>query len=76
MEKPFAPTVELLTWLARRPRTYDETIEIWHSHCPRSTVWEDSLAEGLVSIERANGTSTVALTHRGLATLERAERGR
>ena len=70
------PTVELLSWLSSRTRTYDEAIEAWHSHCPRLTVWEDALIEGLIRIERANGNSIVALTGRGRATLDRAGRSR
>ena len=69
-------TVELLSWLSSRTRTYDETIESWHSHCPRLTVWEDALIDGLIRIERDDGNSTVALTGRGRATLGRAERTR
>ena len=38
-----APTLELLAWIAERPRTYPETIEAWKSSCPRLTVWEDAL---------------------------------
>jgi diamine N-acetyltransferase len=68
------PMVELLSWLSSRTRTYDEAIEAWHSHCPRLTVWEDALIDGLIRIERDNGNSTVALTQRGRATLVRAER--
>jgi diamine N-acetyltransferase len=71
---PEPPIVELLSWLSSRTRTYDEAIEAWHSHCPRLTVWEDALIDGLIRIERDNGNSTVALTGRGRATLERAER--
>jgi hypothetical protein len=75
--EPAAPTVELLSWLATRARTYDEAIEAWHSHCPRLTVWEDALADGFIRIERrGDGKSTVALTERGRATLVRAERSR
>jgi hypothetical protein len=74
---PSTPTVELLSWLSIRPRTYAETIEAWHSHCPRLTVWEDALGERLIRIERGRaGSSTVALTERGRATLARAERSR
>jgi hypothetical protein len=69
---PDAPTIELLSWLSLRTRTYDETIEAWHSHCPRLTVWEDALGEGLIRIERGDGASTVALTERGRSTLVRA----
>jgi hypothetical protein len=47
-----APTLQLLAWIAERPRSYPETIEAWRSSCPRLTVWEDAIAEGLVRIER------------------------
>ena len=65
-----APTVELLSWLTSRPRTYDEAIDAWGSHCPRLTVWEDALIGGLIRIERnGEGGSTVAVTDAGLAAL-------
>lgn len=65
-----APTVELLSWLSQRVRSYDEAIEAWHSHCPRLTVWEDALIGGLIRVERVpGGRSTVALTERGRAAL-------
>jgi hypothetical protein len=47
-----APTLELLAWIAERPRTYPETIEVWKSSCPRLTVWEDALSDGLVRVDR------------------------
>jgi hypothetical protein len=69
-----APTVELLSWLSVRTRTYDEAIDAWQSHCPRLTVWEDALIDGLIRIERTRGeSSTVRLTDRGRAVLVRAE---
>jgi hypothetical protein len=72
---PPGPTVELLSWLAASTRTYDDAIEVWHSHCPRLTVWEDALIDGLIRIERIGvGNSTVGLTDRGRAVLVRAER--
>ena len=46
-----APTEQLLAWIAERPRRYDETIEVWKTSCPRLSVWEDALADGLVRIE-------------------------
>jgi hypothetical protein len=49
-----APTLELLAWIAERSRTYPETIEVWKSSCPRLTVWEDALADGLVRVERGH----------------------
>jgi hypothetical protein len=75
--EPAAPTVELLSWLSTRRRTYDEAIEAWHSHCPRLTVGEDALVGGLIRIERGGGgRSTVGLTGHGRATLARAARSR
>jgi hypothetical protein len=66
-----APTVELLSWLALRPRSYEEAIDVWKSHCPRLTVWDDALVDGLIRIERnGGGASTVCLTDRGRAALD------
>ena len=46
-------TIELLNWLGVRPRTYTDTIDAWHTHCPRLSVWEDALIDGLISVERS-----------------------
>jgi hypothetical protein len=71
--EPSAPTVELLSWLAQRRRTYDETIDAWGSHCPRLTIWEDAVVARLIRIERSgDGGSTVALTAAGRAMLDGA----
>ena len=61
-----APTLQLLDWLAERDRTYAETLEAWKSSCPRLTVWEDALADGLVRIEGG----AVRLTDAGLRALD------
>jgi hypothetical protein len=72
--RPPGPMLELLSWLALKPRTYEEAIDAWRSHCPRLTVWEDAVIDGLIRIERTHGGgSTVALTERAGAVL-RAER--
>jgi hypothetical protein len=49
-----SPTLQLLAWIAERPRTYPETMEAWKSSCPRLTVWEDAVADRLVRVERGN----------------------
>lgn len=59
-------TLELLTWISARPRTYAEAMEAWRSNCPRHSVWDDARIAGLVA---ANG-SGVALTERGRALLD------
>jgi hypothetical protein len=55
-----APTLQLLAWIAERPRTYPETIDAWKSSCPRLTVWEDALSDGLVRVERGQVLLTAA----------------
>jgi hypothetical protein len=60
-----APTLELLAWISERPRSYAETMEAWNSHCPRLTVWEDAIADGLVTV----GRDGVRLTAGGSAAL-------
>jgi hypothetical protein len=47
-----APTMQLLSWIAERSRSYAETIETWKTSCPRLSTWEDALADGLVRIDR------------------------
>jgi len=67
--------LELLAWIAGGPRTYGETMEAWRSHCPRQSVWEDALDQGLIEISGGGGTvedASVTLTDRGRAVLSEA----
>jgi hypothetical protein len=43
-----ALTRQLLEWIDANPRTYAEALDVWHSHCPRHTIWEDALEAGLI----------------------------
>lgn len=60
-----ASTLELLTWVTIRARTYEDVVEAWKSNCPRYAVWDDAVTAGLVTA----GRDGVALTDRGLAAL-------
>ena len=70
-------TMELLEWVAERERTYHETLAAWSSHCPHLSIWEDTLIDGLVRVERSpsSRTSMVALTDRGRAALGETRAG-
>ena len=59
--------VEFLSWVASRRRTYDEAMEAWQSHCPRQTIWEDAIIEGLIELDREDTfrEPEVILTSRG-----------
>ena len=61
-----ASTLELLTWVTARERSYEDVVEAWRSNCPRHAVWDDAVTAGLVRAAR----DRVALTERGRATLE------
>jgi hypothetical protein len=70
-EKVSPLTLQFLAWIADRTRTYVETMDAWQTTCPRHTVWEDALSDGLIQVE-AHGQSQecrVALTPRGRAVL-------
>ena len=68
MAAPGLLMVEFLMWVSKRRRTYDETMDAWRSTCPRMTIWEDALSDGLVKVEPHR--SEVSLTSRGSAVLE------
>ena len=59
---------EFLVWVSDRPRSYREAMEAWRTSCPRLSVWEDAIIEGLVQLENGDA-STVALTSLGRAAL-------
>jgi hypothetical protein len=61
--------LELLAWVASRPRTYAETIDAWRSNCPRLAVWDDAVVDGLIRIVRDDGRVRVDLTELGRSLL-------
>lgn len=67
-----AGMLEFLQWVSSRPRTYAEAMEAWRSSCPRYTVWEDALAEGLIQVGSDGPLQApeVKLTPRGSAVLD------
>ena len=66
--------IEFLAWISVRRRTYAEAMEAWQSTCPRHTVWEDALTDGLIQFEGTLQQSDVTLTPRGRAILEEKHR--
>jgi hypothetical protein len=64
--------LELLAWIARSPRTYNETMEAWRTSCPRHSVWEDAWISGLVNVVAgdARNEPAVILTERGKFVLD------
>ena len=67
--------LELLAWIAREPRSYPQAIEVWKTQCPRHSLWEDAVADGLVRVGRNGERSSVELSPAGEAALDVARLG-
>jgi hypothetical protein len=63
---------QFLAWVAERPRRREEVREAWRS-CPRISVWEDAVIDGLVAPDVGG---TIVLTARGWAALVADEEAR
>jgi hypothetical protein len=66
-----ALTLQFLAWVADGPRTYGEAMDAWRSTCPRLSIWEDAVRDGLVRLENGGAmkSSLVVLTLGGKARL-------
>jgi len=53
--------LDLLDWIATRPRTRRDVMTVWRTSCPRLPIWEDAVDAGLVTQTGA----LVALSRRG-----------
>jgi hypothetical protein len=70
---PPAIMVQFLAWVVAAPRDYGQTMDAWRTSCPRLSVWEDAMADGLVCMESARAKPqsrlAVRLTERGRTLL-------
>jgi hypothetical protein len=64
-----ALVLEMVEWIAAKPRPYSDVLDAWRTSCPRLSIWEDACALGLVACERRDGDLIVALTPEGEAFL-------
>jgi hypothetical protein len=58
-ERTHPLVLDLVEWVAARPRAYAEVMEAWRISCPRLTIWEDALDQGLVAREDQDGVAVV-----------------
>ena len=67
--------LDLIEWIAGKPRLYSEVIETWRTSCPRLTIWEDAVDRGYVTRQSVPGAGVrVAITEAGEKLLR--EQGR
>ena len=58
--------VQLLEWVAARPRCYADVMEAWRTSCPRLPVWEEADARGFIARPHEPGRGRlVAVTPSG-----------
>jgi hypothetical protein len=64
-------TIDFLTWVSAALRTYGDAMDAWRTSCPRLSVWEDAIIDGLIQVQDggAMAQAKVALTPRGRAML-------
>lgn len=63
-------TDQFLAWVAERERTHADVMDAWRSSCPRLTIWEDAIIDGLVRIRPDR--AVVELTQAGRQRLAAA----
>jgi hypothetical protein len=63
--------LQFLAWVAEAPRSYAQAMDAWRSSCPRLSIWEDAILDGLVTFEggATRNRSRVMLTPKGRAAL-------
>jgi len=67
--------LDLLEWLAAKPRPYAEVMEAWRTSCPRLTVWEDANDRALLVQRYVEGQGAVVeLSPQGRTVLEASGR--
>jgi hypothetical protein len=61
MSETLRPLIlDLVAFVAERPRPYAEVLEAWRTSCPRLTVWEDAVDSGLVVLQDGTVRATEA----------------
>ena len=62
--------LDLLEWVAKGEKSYEEVMNAWRTSCPKLPIWEDANDRGLVAKQYENGRELIKITPSGLALLE------
>ena len=63
--------LDLLEWIAKQDRTYEEVMDAWRTSCPKLPVWEDANDREFVIVDIQSGRKLVKLTPAGTMFLSR-----
>ena len=62
--------LDLLEWISRAERSYEEVMDAWRTSCPRLPVWEEANDRRFIRSEFVNGRCMVRITPLGLAFID------
>ena len=62
--------LDLLEWVGRKERTYQETMDAWRTSCPKLPVWEDANDRRLVEVRSVDGRSVIRIASVGMDLLK------
>jgi hypothetical protein len=58
--------LDLISWVCRQPRRYDDIMAAWRTSCPRLPVWEEAIEQRYLIREwHADIGAMVSVTSRG-----------
>ena len=61
---------DLVAWVAKEERSYEDLMDAWRTSCPRLPIWEEANTRGLVTRSRNGaGVPIVSVTTSGRAFL-------
>ena len=64
-DRPDALVLDFVEWVAASPRRYRDVMDAWKTSCPRLTIWEDAIDQGLVQRCRLDGELAIEATAAG-----------
>jgi len=64
-ESPDALVLDFVEWVAASPRRYADVMDAWKTSCPRLTIWEDAIDQGLVQRCLIDGERSIEATAAG-----------
>jgi hypothetical protein len=65
--------LDLLEWVSRRERTYEEVMDAWRT-CPTLPAWEEANERAFVAKEEVKGRCIVTVTSSGIEFLAKHDR--
>ena len=67
--------LDLVEWVGKEPRPYQEVMNAWRTSCPRLQIWEDAVDHGLLTRYTTGANQPmVKITAKGREFLENHDR--